>query len=184
MYIDAFPACTVEGPIYPAVPFDYIAGSIPQKCSQCSMQFEGSCRRGMSLLGRFLSLDYGPCRLSGSTHPAFFEDTFIASKVEVPKKCTTCKLLRYDGIYGFRCAEDADVWGQSLKALDWGAWEPDALYVELVAPKITTKLLVKAAKDHDLVAFVKEYRRINPNVSIVEAKEDFQFLSTGLTSGA
>ena len=79
-----------------------------------------------------------------------------------------------DNIYGFHCTKDANQWGDFHRGLDWGVWQPDFVYLELPFPKITTKELVKYAFQNDLIAFVKEHRRINPGLSMEEAKVDFQ----------
>lgn len=172
MHTDAFPPCPVHGPILPAVPHGYIGGAIPQKCSTCELEFEGSCQRAMSQLGRFLSLDYGPCRVNGSTQPVRYENQFITSRVDVPEKCTTCRFLTYLSVYGFRCGEDAEIWGRPLKTLDWGSWHPEFIYVELPQPKITTRPLIERLWQRDLLGFLKEYRRVNPDTALSEARED------------
>jgi hypothetical protein len=60
------------------------------------------------------------------------------------------------------------------RGLDWGAWEPDSIYLELPFPKITTRDLSVHAKSGDLIKFIKEYRRVNPGLSIEEAKSDYR----------
>ena len=46
--------------------------------------------------------------------------------------------------------------------------------VQLPLPKVTTKELSQFAFGNDLLGFVKEHRRINPGLSVAEAKSDFQ----------
>jgi hypothetical protein len=103
-----------------------------------------------------------------------YEDHFIQSKVEVPRKCVTCRFLAVDSIYGFHCTKDADKWGDFHRGLDWGSWRPGFVYLQLPLPKITTRELSQHAFDNDMVAFIWEHRRINPGLSIEEAKADFQ----------
>lgn len=174
-----FPACQVEGPIEPPVPFHHGSqGCIPNKCSTCARMFEGECIRDVERLQRYMHLDYGPCGIDGPTDPVLYEDQFIASKVEIPRKCSDCTFLYYDSIRGFECRKDKDKWGDFPRGLDWGSWQPDRIYVELPYPKITTKVLVDAMYSGDQIAFLKEYRRINPSLPYSEAKEDFARLRT------
>ena len=170
-----FPPCPVDGPIDPPVSYGHLAthGSVPTKCSTCVSLFEGSCCRHMAEVGHYLHLDHGPCGVAGPTDPIVYEDEFIAGKVEVPRKCATCVCLNYDRIYGFFCSKDGDKWGGFHRSLDWGAWAPDFIYLELPLPKITTKALSRFAQENDLLAFLKEHRRINLGVSLAEAREDF-----------
>ena len=71
-----FPACPVEGPIEPPVPFSHFGtrGAIPSKCGSCKLEFEGGCMRYMDKLKRYMHLDYGPCGISGPTNPVIYED--------------------------------------------------------------------------------------------------------------
>ena len=175
MHRHYFPSCPVEGPILPAVPFSHlgIRGAVPQKCSKCKLLFEGECVRYMNDVGHFLHLDHGPCGIPGPTDPVSYEDTFITAKVEIPRKCVRCRHLAFHRIRGFICTKDSEIWGGLPRGLDWGAWRPDMIYVQLPYPKITTKLLVKCAHENDLVGFSQEYRRVNPDTSLLEAREDF-----------
>lgn len=132
--------------------------------------------RFMDKLQRYMHLDYGPCGISGPTNPVIYEDRFVRSKVEIPKKCARCHFLFHDNIYGFTCRKDAEKWGNCHRGLDWGAWRPDRIYFDLPYPKITTKALVDAVHEDDVIAFVKEYRRVNPGTSTQEVKEDFSTL--------
>jgi hypothetical protein len=72
------------------------------------------------------------------------------------------------------CTKDADKWGDFHRGLDWGDWYPDYVYIQLQPPKVTTRDLSRHAYNDDLIAFVKEHRRINPGVSAGEAKHDFR----------
>jgi len=151
-----------------------IGGAIPNKCGSCDFLFEGGCTRFFDELQRYTHLDYGPCGVDGATDPVKFEDSHITAKVEIPRKCAGCVFLKYERIFGFVCSKDAEKWGpRNYRGLDWGAWEPDSVYLQLPLPKVTTLELSKAAKDEDLVGFIKEYRRINLGLSIQEAKEDY-----------
>ncbi len=170
-----FPSCPVDGPIEPPVPFSHLGtrGAIPNKCASCVHCFEGGCTRHFGELQRYMHLDYGPCGIDGATDPVVYEDSFIRSKVEIPRKCACCRFLFHDSIYGFTCSKDADKWGKCYRGLDWGAWSPDRAYFNLPHPKVTTKGLSDAAHADDLIAFVKEYRLANPDVSVQEIRSDF-----------
>jgi hypothetical protein len=93
-----------------------------------------------------LHLDHGPCGIDGPTDPVVYDDEFVTSKVEVPRKCAKCVFLAIDRVYGFHCTKDADKWGDFHRGLDWGAWEPDFIYVELPQPKVTTRDLSPFAR--------------------------------------
>ena len=175
MHSHYFPPCPIEGPIPPSVPYGHMGtrGAVPQKCSKCKMLFEGECTRYMADVGHYLHLDHGPCGVRGPTDPVAYEDRFISGKVEVPRKCASCGFLRVDHIRGFICTKDSEIWGGLPRGLDWGAWRPDTIYLDLPHPKITTKLLVKCAHENDLVGFAQEYRRVNLGTSLAEAREDF-----------
>ncbi|WP_367874374.1 hypothetical protein [Luteolibacter sp. Populi] len=170
-----FPACPVDGPIDPPAPFGHFGsrGCIPNKCKTCACSFEGGCTRSFAELNRYMHLDFGPCGIHGPTDPVHYEDSFIVSKVEIPRKCAKCPFLFNDAIRGFECRKDEEKWGDCRRGLDWGAWRPVRIYVELPHPKVSTKSLVEALNAGDLVGFLKEYRRSNPGVPYSEAKEDF-----------
>lgn len=170
-----FPACPVDGPIEPPVPFGHMgtSGAIPNKCGSCRHSFEGSCTRFMDEVQRYMHLDFGPCGIPGPTDPVAYEDEFITSKVEIPRKCAKCPFLFTDRIYGFNCRKDTEKWGDCYRGLDWGSWSPDTIYLQLPVPKVTTKELARFARENDLVSFVREHRRVNPALSLEEARADF-----------
>ncbi|HAS46130.1 MAG TPA: hypothetical protein DCS93_36955 [Microscillaceae bacterium] len=178
MYRNYFPPCLVDGPIEPPVPYVHMgsSGAVPHKCSTCQYLFEGSCTRAGEELDRYLHLDHGSCKVSGPTNPVLYQDQFIKSKVEVPKKCTDCVLLKLDHIYGFYCSQDEDKWGDFKRGLDWGNWKPDEPYIELPYPDITTKTMLKAVIQNARTAFVKEYREVNPGHSFSVAIKAFEYL--------
>lgn len=138
--------------------------------------FEGECVRFADEVQRYMHLDFGPCGIDGPTDPVIYEDRFIRSKVEIPRKCSRCGFLFHDSIYGFTCKKDEKKWGKCYRGLDWGAWSPDRIYLALPFPKITTKALVDFAYDDNLLDFISEYRRVNPGLSIADAKTDFSRL--------
>ena len=181
MHSKYFPTCPIDGPIEPPVPFAHMGsrGAVPKKCSECEHLFEGECTRHIDEVGHYLHLDHGPCGIDGPTDPVPYEDEFIKAKVEIPTKCSTCVYLAVDRIRGFHCTKDSDKWGDFHRGLDWGAWQPAYINLLLPPPRVTTKALSQHAFNNDLAAFIKEYRRINPETSIEEAKRDFfHFRST------
>ena len=175
-----FPACPVEGAIDPPVPYGHMvkSGAIPHKCGNCDKLFEGGCTRFIEDVQRYMHLDFGPCGIDGPTDPVFYEDRFLKSKVEIPRKCAGCVHLVTDSIYGFTCKKDSDKWGDNFRGLDWGSWSPDRIYVELPPPKITTKALINCVHDDDLKGFLVEYRRVNLGVSLREGRADFEHLKS------
>ena len=182
MHTRYFPICTVDGPIEPPVPFGHMCsrGAIPKKCATCRNLFEGECLRNTNLTGTYSHLDYGPCGIPGPTDPVIYQDRFIVSTVEVPRKCATCSFLAVNSIHGFHCTKDDDKWGQFFRGLDWGAWAPDTIYIDLPPPKITTRKLSDCLNKNDLIAFIQEHRRVNPSLSMDEAKSDFAKLRAKL----
>ena len=185
MHTKYFPACPVDGPIEPAVAFGHMIsrGAVPNKCSSCKHLFEGECTRASeNIAGRYLHLDHGPCGIDGPTDPVYYEDKFVTAKVSVPRKCLQCRFLKHDSIDGFYCSKDAEIWGDFHRGLDWGTWVPDRIYVELPFPKINTRALMDLAHENNLIAFIKEYRRVHPGLSIAEAKQDFNFLRRKINS--
>jgi len=127
----------------------------------------------MEEVGHYLHLDYGYCGIPGPTDPVIYRDQFIVSEVEIPRKCSMCVYLAFDKVRGFYCRKDSEKWGYFDRGLDWGSWQPDCIYLELPFPKITTKALAAHVNSGDLIMFIKEYRRVNPGVSIQEAKNDY-----------
>jgi hypothetical protein len=124
-----------------------------------------------------MHLDHGPCEVAGPTDPVILDNEFIRSKVDVPRKCSQCVYLSYFVILGFYCMRDADKWGDFHRSLDWGDWKPPFIYVSLRKIK-TTPALSRLAHENSLIAFVKEYRLVNPDVSMNEAKADFDRMRT------
>jgi hypothetical protein len=173
MYQKYFPACTVDGNIEPPINHLGTIGAVPHKCGHCDHLFEGGCRRFINEIGDYLHLDYGSCGIQGPTDPIIYEDQYITSKVEVPRKCSDCGFLKFDRIHGFDCLKDINKWGDLHRGLDWGTWQPDGIYLQLPHPKVTTKQLSTFAQKNNLVEFIKEHRRINPGLSIEETKVDF-----------
>ncbi|MGC4044350.1 MAG: hypothetical protein QM758_11180 [Armatimonas sp.] len=167
----------IDGPIEPPVPYSHLGsfGAVPKKCSECEHLFEGGCTRYFNEVERYLHLDHGPCGIHGPTDPVFYEDAFVQSKVEIPRKCATCYHLEIDSIHGFHCTKDAKIWGDLHRGLDWGTWQPEEIYLELPPPKVTTRKLARFVRDNDLLSFIKEHRRINPGLSMKEAQEDFAY---------
>jgi hypothetical protein len=187
MHKGYFPRCDVAGPIEPAVPFNHlsIGSAIPNKCGSCDQMFEGGCRRAITsgLATGYLHLDHGPCGVAGATDPIYYDDKFISAKVTVPRKCGTCRFLSNDSIFGFYCSKDSGTWGRLHRGLDWGAWSPERIYLELPTPKITTRALADFAHDDDRRGFVSEHRRVNPGLSMEEANQDFALLRETIKSG-
>jgi hypothetical protein len=174
MYQYYFPTCSVEGSIDPVVPFKHfhLSGAVPNKCGSCHHLFEGECLRAIDELQRYLKLDYGFCGIYGSTEPVYYENQFVISKFEIPSKCASCVFFNPSN---FNCGKDPQKWGEFLRGLDWGYWQPESVYIALPFPKKTTKVLINCLKNNNLVGFIKEYRSINPG-SILEAKDDFYYL--------
>ena len=158
MHSKYFPPCPIDGPIDPPVPFAHMAsrGAVPNKCSKCEHLFEGECTRYMEEVGRYMHLDHGPCGVNGPTDPVVYEDSFVKSKVEIPRKCAGCVHLGIDRIYGLHCTKDSEKWGDLHRGLDWGTWQPNFIYLELPPPKVTTKKLSIFAYDNDKLAFIKD----------------------------
>lgn len=171
-----FPSCPVDGPIEPPVPFGHMGlhGAVPKKCSECQHLFEGDCTRYIKDIGHYLHLDYGACGVAGPMDPVIYEDNYLTSKAEIPRKCSKCAFLSVNRIHGFHCLKDKDKWGDFYRGLDWGAWEPECIYLQLPRPKVTSKKLSLFARQNDMISFIQEYRRINPGLSIKAAKTDFR----------
>ena len=97
------------------------------------------------------------------------------------RKCAKCNYLEVffnaqSIVDGFSCGKDKEIWRGFNRNLDWGTWEPDWIYIDLPHPKITTKKLYSFVKNDDQTGFIKEYRCINPGLSMKEARDDFKFL--------
>jgi len=177
-----FPRCPVTGPITPPKRYSHLGsnGAVPRKCADCEFIFEGSCTRGGSKSHIYMHLDHGPCGIDGPTDPVIYEDQWLRSHVEIPRKCATCVFLGVDSIHGFHCKKDASIWGDFPRGLDWGYWEPDCIWIQLPHPKITTRPMMLWAKAGNLAEFIKEYRHTNLDLPLSEAKADFQFIRKGL----
>ena len=126
-------------------------------------------------------LDHGPCGIYGPTDPLTHVSSSTIFKIEIPRKCAKCDYLEgffnVQGIVdGFSCGKDKDIWLGFNRNLDWGSWEPDWIYIDLPHPKKTTKKLYSFVKNDDQTGFIKEYRCINPGLSMKEARDDFHFL--------
>ncbi|EAQ78136.1 hypothetical protein DSM3645_18986 [Blastopirellula marina DSM 3645] len=130
----------------------------------------------MPLIHHSLHLDHGACEIEGPTEPVSLENEFLRAKVDVPEKCATCIFLGVSLVEGFYCTKDVDKWGDLHQGLDWGTWRPARIDLQLPSPKVTTRELTNFAYEANLVAFVKELRRVNPNVSVTEARDDFYHL--------
>jgi hypothetical protein len=135
--------------------------------------FEGGCARALETQPEYLHLDHGPCGIAGPTDPVAYQNRYFSAKVNIPRKCASCSYLVIDRYRGFDCGKDRSIWGEWMRGLDWGTWRPDRVYLALPPSKLTTSAMVDAVYDDDLVAFVRESRRVNPDVSIAETKRDF-----------
>lgn len=177
-----FPRCKVEGPIEPAARLRHMGffRAIPQKCYECEYLFEGDCTRYFEEVGRHLYLDYGPCSVNGPTDPIYYESKVIKSNAEIPRKCKLCKYLGIHPIQGIICTENIETWGDFSRGLDWGTWEPEVIYFELPLTKTTNQKLNDLANKNDQINFIKEHRRVNPNLSLKEARNDFLYLRNKL----
>ena len=182
MYKKYFPSCKVESPIEPPMKYMHLGseGAIPKKCSECKYLFEGECSRNIENGTGYLHLDYGHCKVNGPTDPVIYESAFVQSKVKIPRKCKDCGYLKFDKTRGFICTEEEYKWGNLSRGLDWGTWEPDTVYLQLPLPKWTTRKLTNYVKADNLINFIKEYREVNSNYSIEEAKKDFAYLKEQL----
>lgn len=177
MHIYYFPVCPINEAIEPPISFSHMgsSGAVPYKCSKCNHLFEGECLRGGEFIGRYLHLDYGFCGIRGKTDPVYYENKFIKAKVTIPRKCSECFHLSI-GRWGFGCKKDNDKWGDFSRGLDWGTWQPDTIYFDLPLPKVTTKALCYYATSGNLIEFIKEYRRVNPDMSLLETRQDYNII--------
>jgi hypothetical protein len=170
MHRQAFPSCTVPGPLDP-VPYAHLAsrGAIPRKCSQCEHSFEGSCLRAADSLHRYLNLDHGFCGIAGDTEPVRVERSGVPVDLEAPRKCSTCMYLRPDSIRGVVCTKDGEVWGDFSRSLDWGIYAPDVVVPSVAGLQITL-LFARLAAGGDDASALQEFRKANPNASIATGK--------------
>ncbi len=170
-----FPPCPVEGPIEPPVPFGHMGttGAIPNKCGHCKLQFEGGCLRVST---RFMHLDYGPCGIHGPTDPVFIENDLVHPGVEVPRKRSSCVHFFHDHIHGLICNKDQEKWGGFPRGLDWGTWEPEWIYLDIPLPRRSSKALIGHAYKNESTPFILEHRRLNPDLPLTVAREDFAML--------
>lgn len=178
MHRQAFPFCTVAGPLDP-VPFAHLVfrGAIPRKCSECEHCFEGSCLRAASSLHRYLDLDHGFCGIPGDSEPVQLAWPEVPGDLEVPKKCSTCPYLKLDSVRGVVCAKDAEVWGDFHRSLDWGLRAPDVAVPTVPGLHITLRFARLAAAG-DGVNALREFRASNPNASIATGKELIERIRT------
>ncbi len=119
--------------------------------------------------------------MPGETDPVPYENKYIRAKVTVPRKCASCRYLCNDSIHGFYCNKDSDKWGDFHRGLDWGTWQPEIVYFDLPLPKITTPKMCEYATADDLLSFISEYRKVNPGLSIQEAKDDYSLIQSKIS---
>lgn len=183
MYRKSFPKCEMQGPLDP-VEWGHMGStkSIPRKCYDCSMLFEGECLRAMDQVQGYLKLDYGPCKRTGSCEPKIIENEFFQSKVYVPEKCVRCPFLECHSIFGFTCHEDEEIWGPYGKTLDWGHWSPELPNIGLKSRKLVSMELISAVQSGKQVDAIKIFRELNPGTNIKEGKEAYNELSNKLQS--
>jgi len=169
-----FPRCPVDGPVEPAIPYAHLGsrGAVPYKCSSCEHLFEGECTREAAR--GYMALDHGPCPVDGPTDPVQYEDSFMISKVEVPRKCASCPSLQVDAIRGFTCKRNAETWGDFPRGLDWGAWSPTIPLLTVASRYRSSRELVDAAVRNDRSAFLRIFRTLNPDVALEEGRGAFE----------
>jgi WG containing repeat len=164
-----FPICQVKGPIEPAVPFSHMGeGSIPNKCYNCKLMFEGGCTRGRYIGISYIELDHGPCGIDGPTDSVAFDKTEQKRRVGIPRKCSTCHFLKEGSISALRCSKDAEKWRFGDRGMDWG-YEIGALN------RWVTKKVKDTTKEEKLymIIFNKSYGFIDKNGKVViEPKYD------------
>jgi hypothetical protein len=120
MYQWDFPPCPVDGPIEPPAQFGHLGsrGAVPRKCSECRHLFEGAYTWYSEDIGHYLHLDHGPWGIDGPTDPVIYEDEFVVSNAEIPRKCKKCVFLNVDRILGFHCKKDVSKWGDFHRGLE------------------------------------------------------------------
>ena len=181
MHSRSFPPCSVDGPIEPPVPYGHGAstGAVPTKCSRCEWLFEAECLRYHDDVGHYLRLDHGPCGVDGPTNPVPYRadeeksGTQDGAPLEVPRKCTSCAHLGHHPEAGVACLLDREKWGDFPRSFDWGSWKPDGIHVRLPVSEAASRTLSHLARKNDLLAFVRDYRKLQPHRSIQEARADF-----------
>ncbi|MBK8252682.1 MAG: hypothetical protein IPK82_08445 [Polyangiaceae bacterium] len=183
MYVRYFPRCPDNGPIYPEQPFGHFGfeGAVPRKCRRCKYLFEGECTRNAANGQPYLMLDHGPCPVDGPTDPVQYENEFVVSKVQVPRKCSTCRFLRLDSIQGFVCGAEPHIWGDFPRGLDWGSWRPSGPIITLPAPFRSTRDLTDTVIRSDKKAFVTMFRKLNPEVPLAEIRRVYELAREQLT---
>lgn len=180
MHRTAFPICTVSGS-YAPVPYHHlIRGAVPAKCAKCDAFFEGGCTRAFDLLQTYLALDHGPCGVKGPTDPVGYEDQWMRSKVEVPRKCADCTHINFDGARGFHCSKDHTVWGSFPRSLDWGAWRPGQPDLTLASGHEITSALVEAVRAGKKMKALMAFRAANKGASMLDAKRAYVALAAKL----
>ncbi len=174
MYRQAFPRCTVFGPVDP-VPYSHmlLSGAIPRKCRSCRYLFEGSCTRATVQVEGYLALDHGPCAVKGPTHPVLVESQYFVSKLHVPAKCKTCSYLNCSPSTGFFCGLDTEKWGHFPRTLDWGSWSPEFPNLGLKSGRSVTVQFLRAVKERDEAAAIRVFREEHADASFKEAREAY-----------
>ena len=173
MHHNAFPICTVSGS-YDPVAFSHLGrGAVPAKCAECKDLFEGGCTRAMDLVQAYLALDHGPCGVRGPTDPVVYEDRWMRSKVEVPRKCADCVHITVDSVRGFHCGKDPAIWGSFPRSLDWGAWRPGRGAVTLSSGHEVTSAFLEATRARKKMKAFMAFRAANKGTSIMDAKRAY-----------
>lgn len=175
MFRQAFPRCEVPGPVDP-VPYSHFCsnGCIPRKCSTCKSQFEGGCGRGVEQTAGWLALDHGPCAVPGPSDPVLIENRYISSKVSVPRKCSHCRHLDYDGIRGFVCGWQQEMWGDFPRTLDWGDWTPETPNVGLDSDATCSPVFIRLCIAAQMADAIRTFLSDNPTASVGEGKRAYE----------
>lgn len=184
MYHAILPRCTVIGPVDPVPYSHFLSGSVPRKCIDCPLLFEGGCRRSSNAVHAYMQLDHGACPVAGSTIPTTVENQYYTSKVLVPKKCVTCRYLELDSIRGFVCNMERKTWGAFPRSLDWSSWTPEHPEFRLDSGRSVTYAVTKAVADRNESDAVKFFREAHPSTTIREARDAFAELSRKFRSHA
>ena len=173
MYRTAFPRCTVLGSFEPVPYSHFLNGAVPAKCSQCDHLFEGSCLRAKDQVRDYLSLDHGPCPVTGPTDPVLIETKYYVSKVSVPSKCRDCRYLLLDHVRGFVCNFESEKWGYFPRTLDWGLWTPEYPNLGLQSGRSVSVDVMRAVQQRNEVAAVKAFRAVHKDASFKEARDAY-----------